>query len=45
MVIQKTLLGQSAMRTLLGATCAFAMLTVAAVAQDVKPVIGVAVAD
>ena len=33
------------MRKLLGATCALAMLSVAAVAQDAKPVIGVAVAD
>ena len=43
--MQKSHFGQSAMRKLLGATCALAMLSVAAVAQDVKPVIGVAVAD
>ena len=43
--MQKSHFGHSAMRTLLGATCALAMLTVAAVAQDAKPVIGVAVAD
>lgn len=43
--MQKSHFGHSAMRKLLGATCALAMLTAAAVAQDAKPVIGVAVAD
>ena len=43
--MQKSHSGHSAMRKLLGATCALAMLTVAAAAQDAKPVIGVAVAD
>ena len=43
--MQKSPFGHSAMRKILGATCALAMLTAAAVAQDAKPVIGVAVAD
>ena len=38
-------MGHSVLRKLLGATCAFAMLSVAAVAEVAKPVIGVAVAD